>query len=181
MAFLGLHCYTGFFSSPSEWRLLSGCGSQVSHCSGFSCCGAQALGHMASVVVVWGLVALWHVWSSWTKDQACVPCTGRWVLNHQAARTSQGQYSYPSQLVGAGRHVPCLTCVVRNGCVWPAGLGTIMPRPSRPGSPSQGPAVTAVCSCSSLQAQCFLMVIVRDVGWSCFAGKEAGSGSFRAS
>ena len=55
-----------------------------------------------------------------------------------------------------------------------------MPRASRAGSPSQGPAVP-VCSCSSLQAQCFLVVIVRDVGWSCFAGKEAGSGSFRAS
>ena len=31
------------------------CGAQASHCSGFSCCGAQALGAQASVVVVRGL------------------------------------------------------------------------------------------------------------------------------
>ena len=31
------------------------CGSQASHCSGFSCCGAQALGTRASVVVARGL------------------------------------------------------------------------------------------------------------------------------
>ena len=31
------------------------CGAQVSHCSGFSCCGAQALGVRASVVVACSL------------------------------------------------------------------------------------------------------------------------------
>ena len=31
------------------------CGAQASHCSGFSCCGAQALGEQASVVVARGL------------------------------------------------------------------------------------------------------------------------------
>ena len=31
------------------------CGSWASHCSGFSCCGAQALGAQASVVVARGL------------------------------------------------------------------------------------------------------------------------------
>ena len=35
----------GLFSSCDEWGLLS-CGVWVSHCSGFSCCRAQALGHM---------------------------------------------------------------------------------------------------------------------------------------
>ena len=29
-----------------------------------------------------GLAALWHVLSSWTADQTCVPCSGRWILNH---------------------------------------------------------------------------------------------------
>ena len=29
------------------------CGVQASHCGGFSCCGAQALGAQASVVVAW--------------------------------------------------------------------------------------------------------------------------------
>ena len=32
------------FSSCDEWRRLSGCGVWASHCGGFSCCGAQALG-----------------------------------------------------------------------------------------------------------------------------------------
>ena len=31
------------------------CGAQASHCSGFSCCGARALGVWASVVVARGL------------------------------------------------------------------------------------------------------------------------------
>ena len=35
--------------------LLSTCGVWASHCSGFSCCGAQALGTQASVVVAHGL------------------------------------------------------------------------------------------------------------------------------
>ena len=33
------------FSSCGEWKLLSSCGVQASHCSDFSC-GAQALGHL---------------------------------------------------------------------------------------------------------------------------------------
>ena len=36
-----------------------GCGAKASHCSGFSCCGAQALGAQASVVVERGLQKLW--------------------------------------------------------------------------------------------------------------------------
>ena len=31
------------------------CGARASHCSGFSCCGARALGAQALVVVVHGL------------------------------------------------------------------------------------------------------------------------------
>ena len=31
------------------------CGAQASHCGGFSCCGARALGTRASVAVAWGL------------------------------------------------------------------------------------------------------------------------------
>ena len=33
-----------------------------------------------------GLVALWHMGSSWTRDGTCVPCIGRWILNHCATR-----------------------------------------------------------------------------------------------
>ena len=57
---LGLLCYTWVFSSwardhvetpVSLAGLLFGCGVWVSHCGGFSCCGAQALGTRASVAV----------------------------------------------------------------------------------------------------------------------------------
>ena len=33
-----------------------------------------------------GLAALWHVGSSWTRAQTCVPCTGRRILNHCTTR-----------------------------------------------------------------------------------------------
>ena len=36
------------------------CGARASHCGGFSCCGAWALGTRASVVVARGLQQLWH-------------------------------------------------------------------------------------------------------------------------
>ena len=44
---------TGFsLVAPSKWGPLCSCGAWVSHCGGFSCCGALALGHVGSVVVV---------------------------------------------------------------------------------------------------------------------------------
>jgi len=42
---LGFHCCTQASSSCREWVPLSSCDAWVSHCSGFCCCGAQALGH----------------------------------------------------------------------------------------------------------------------------------------
>ena len=38
------------FSSCGKWGLLSSFGVQASHCSGFPCCGARALGQVGSVV-----------------------------------------------------------------------------------------------------------------------------------
>ena len=35
-----------FFSSFREWELFSNWGVQASYCGGFSCSGAEALGHM---------------------------------------------------------------------------------------------------------------------------------------
>ena len=46
MAVLGLRCRAQAFFSCSAW---------ASHCGGFSCCGARALGGQASVVVALGL------------------------------------------------------------------------------------------------------------------------------
>ena len=40
----------------------------------------------ASVVVAHGHVTLRHEGSSWTRDQTCVPCIGRRILNHWATR-----------------------------------------------------------------------------------------------
>ena len=51
---LRLCCCKQAFFSGGEWGLLSSCGVQTS-CSGFSCCGAQALGSQASAVVAQGL------------------------------------------------------------------------------------------------------------------------------
>ena len=55
MAVLGLCCCTQGFSSCSEWGATLHCGAWASYCGGFSCCGAQALGARASVVVAHGL------------------------------------------------------------------------------------------------------------------------------
>ena len=68
MAVLGLCCCSRAFSSCIEQELLSHCGAQTSHCDGFSCCGAQALGLLIQYLWYTGLVAPWHVGSSRTKD-----------------------------------------------------------------------------------------------------------------
>ena len=54
MAALGLCCCAWTFSSCGKWWLLC-CSARASHCGGFSCCGARALGVRASVVVAHGL------------------------------------------------------------------------------------------------------------------------------
>ena len=46
---------------------------------GLGGCGCQALDHM-------GLVASWHVESSWSKDGTHVPCIGWWILVHCITR-----------------------------------------------------------------------------------------------
>ena len=51
MAVLGLHCCMQAFSSCGKWGVTLPCGEWAAHCGGFSCCGAQALGTWASVVV----------------------------------------------------------------------------------------------------------------------------------
>ena len=57
------------FSSCGEQGLLSSCGARASRCRGFFCCRAQTLGHKGSVLWHTGLVAPWHVGSSWTRDR----------------------------------------------------------------------------------------------------------------
>ena len=52
---LGLVALRGAFASCSKWGLLLRCGELEPHCSGFSCCGAQAPDPQAAVVTAGGL------------------------------------------------------------------------------------------------------------------------------
>ena len=68
---LGLrHCAQGF-SSCGKRGLLGR--MWVSHCGGFSWCGARAPGSQALQLWSTGLVAPWHVGPSQTRDRTCVP------------------------------------------------------------------------------------------------------------
>ena len=49
LSVLGLCCSILAFSNCDEWGPLSSCGAWVSHCYGFSCCRAQALGPADSI------------------------------------------------------------------------------------------------------------------------------------
>ena len=94
MAVLGLCCSTWIlqccerdFSSCSEWGLFAGCGVEALHCSSLlsqitGCrqqtqysCGAQAQLPYSR----WDL-------SSLIRDQTCVSCIERWILNHWTTR-----------------------------------------------------------------------------------------------
>ena len=70
------------FSSCGEWGPPSSCGVWASHCDGLSRCGARAQ-ELCSM----GLAAprMWDL-SSWTRDQAHVPCNGRWILHRWTTR-----------------------------------------------------------------------------------------------
>ena len=70
---LNLCCCMRALSGCGKWG--PSCGTWASQCGGFSCWAAQALGHMS-------LVAPWHVESSQTGEQTCVPCMGSRILNH---------------------------------------------------------------------------------------------------
>ena len=69
---VSLHYYTWAFSGCGERGLLSNCSACSSHCSGLSCCGAQALGcvgfssccQSALQLGCMDLVIPWHVGSS---------------------------------------------------------------------------------------------------------------------
>ena len=94
---LSLVAASGGYSSlqcagfSSRWHLLLR--SMGSRHAGFSSCGMQAqqlwlMVSRAQAQQLWrtGLVALQHAVSSQTRAQTCVPCIGRWILNHCATR-----------------------------------------------------------------------------------------------
>ena len=83
---LGLWCCEQAFSSCRKWELLSSGGAQASHCSGFSCCRAQALACSASVVVAHTLNCSVARGIFPDRDRTYVPCIARQILNHWTTR-----------------------------------------------------------------------------------------------
>ena len=96
LAALGLHCCAWAFSGCGERGLLSSWDAWAFHCGGFSWCRAQLQG---AGLRSWHtcLAALQHVESSRTRDQTCVPCTGKgsYPLYHQReSSVPRGNGSY---------------------------------------------------------------------------------------
>ena len=73
MAALGLCCCVWAFSSCGEGGATLGCGARASHCGGFSCCEAWALGTQASVVAAHGLSSC----GSWALECRLSSCGAR--------------------------------------------------------------------------------------------------------
>ena len=65
-------------------------GVRASHCRGLSRCGAQAPDAQAQQLWLTGLVAPRHVGPSQTRARTHVPCIGRRIPNHCAAREALG-------------------------------------------------------------------------------------------
>ena len=88
---MGLRCSARAFSSCGKPGLLFIVVHRLlielaSHCSGFSCCGAQVLGAQAQQLWCPGFVTPRHVGSFRTRSWTLVPCIGRRILNHWATR-----------------------------------------------------------------------------------------------
>ena len=87
LASLGLPCCPQTFFSCWGGRgagWLSGFHVPASHCGGCHC-ETQTLGCKSSLVA-YGLSCSSHVGTSQTRNQTCVLCTGRWMLNHWGTR-----------------------------------------------------------------------------------------------
>ena len=105
MAALGFHCCVGLLSSwwqgvgfSLQWFLLLQ--NTGSRCTGFSSCSSGAQDHRLTVVTHTGLVALWHVGSSWIRDRTCVSCIGRQILiHHHQGSPRRFTYIYMQMLV----------------------------------------------------------------------------------
>ena len=92
---LGLWGCAWAFSSCRQLGLLF-VAVQASPCGGFCCHKARTLKHRTlkhRACALWhmGLVALWHVESSWNRNQSCVPCSGRQPLSHWTTSKVQTQ------------------------------------------------------------------------------------------
>ena len=100
---LGIRCCVQVFSCCGDQGLLSSWTVWASHCNGFYCGGAQALGHRAhglsgcgpralerslSSCGAWGLVALRHVGSPQIRAWTCISClAGRFFTAEPPGRS----------------------------------------------------------------------------------------------
>ena len=90
------HCALSLIIFFLSFFLWGSAGSSLLHSgasgSGFSCCGARAVGHVhfsscgSRAQAQWlghtALVVPQHVGSSWIRNRTCVFCIGRWILYH---------------------------------------------------------------------------------------------------
>ena len=73
-----------FSSCRCEQVPLSTCGTQVSHCGGLSCCGAQR--HTGSGIVAHGPGFSMACGIFPDQGSNLIPFIGRWILNHWTTR-----------------------------------------------------------------------------------------------
>ena len=100
---LGLRCCAGFFSSCGKVGLLSSCGERASHCGGFSCYWAQALGHLgfhscssqalehrlsSCGTPAWLLRGLWDLLDQWSNPHLLHWQVDSIPLSHQGSPPS---------------------------------------------------------------------------------------------
>ena len=101
LAVLGLHCFAcaflgGQVGAPPH------CHAQASHCGGFSCCDALAVGRAGFMGAAARTLSLWYtgsaapryVESSQSRDQTHVPCISRQILIHCTTREGPRHSSY---------------------------------------------------------------------------------------
>ena len=109
-SFFFFFCWTQSFKNLTDWFLLAAPGR---HCRTPAVCSVACRGsstaapgfslwrlpllwssHSTVRTLQWlgctGFVALWLVGSSQTRDQTCVPCIGKWILNHCTSREVPG-------------------------------------------------------------------------------------------
>ena len=95
------------FSSYCEWGLLSSWSFWASHCCGFSCCEAQALGTRASVVAACGLSR----WGSPAPEKAGFCSCGSWDLPRPGIRSPSSPLTGGSlSTVAPGKSQSYLLC-----------------------------------------------------------------------
>ena len=85
LAVLGLGCCGSSVAIGRDYCLFR---KTISHCGGFSCFRARAVGYMGlSGCSTWAQqLCHGHVGSSRTRDQTCVPCIGKQTLVHYITR-----------------------------------------------------------------------------------------------